>query len=99
MAARKTASKAPAKKTAAKKTAAKTTTASKKSPLKKSSRKYSPAASAQVAEDLHEMHRGQLHIGTSDKLLTNPKQALAIGLAPARRAGKKVPPNPNDPGK
>ena len=71
----------------------------KKSPTKKSTRKYSPAASAQVAEDLHEMHEGKLHIGTSDKLVTNPTQAIAIGLAQARRAGKKVPPNPNDPKK
>ena len=85
---RKAASKVPAKNTSAKKTAP----AAKKS----ATRKYSPAASAQVAEDLHEMHEGKLHIGTSDKLVTNPKQAIAIGLAQARRAGKKVPPNPND---
>ncbi len=64
---------------------------------KKSTRKYSPAASAQVGEDLKEMHEGKLHIGKSDKLVTNPKQAIAIGLAQARRAGKKVPPNPHDP--
>ncbi len=71
-------------------------TAAKKSTVKKLARKYSPAASAQVGEELHEMHEGKLHIGTSDKLVTNPKQAIAIGLAEARRAGKKVPPNPND---
>lgn len=74
-------------------------TPAKKSAAKKSTRKYSPAASAQVAEELHEMHEGKLHIGTSDKLVTNPKQAIAIGLAEARRAGKKVPPNPNAPKK
>ncbi len=83
--------KTPAKKApAARKSTAKNTAS-------KAARKYSPAASAQVAEDLHEMHEGKLHIGTSDKLVTNPKQAIAIGLAQARRAGKKVPPNPNDP--
>ena len=48
---------------------------------------------------MHEMHRGQLTIGKSNKKVTNPKQAIAIGLAEARRAGKKVPPNPNDPKK
>ncbi len=82
------------KKTASKKSVAKKSPAT-KSAATKPTRKYSPAASAQVAEDLHEMHKGQLHIGTSDKLVTNPKQAIAIGLAQARRAGKKVPPNPN----
>ena len=45
------------------------------------------------------MHRGQLKIGKSNKKVTNPKQAIAIGLAEARRAGKKVPPNPNNPKK
>ena len=95
----RSAKKAPAKKAAAKKTPAKKT-AAKKTPAKKSAgRKYSPAASKQVGQELHEMHRGQLHIGKSDKLVTNPKQAIAIGLSEARRAGKKVPPNPNDPKK
>ena len=41
------------------------------------------------------MKLGELHIGRSDKLVTNPKQAIAIGLAKARREGAKVPPNPN----
>ncbi len=81
----KTAAKSPAAKSAATKTTA-----------TKSTRKYSSAASAQVGEELHEMHEGKLHIGKSNKLVTNPKQAIAIGLAEARRAGKKVPPNPND---
>ena len=74
-----------AKKTAAKKTAAKKSTA----------RKYSPAAGEQVGREMHEMHQGKLKIGKSNKKVTNPKQAIAIGLSEARRAGKKVPPNPN----
>lgn len=74
---------------------AKKTTAAKKT----SGRKYSPAASEQVGRELHEMHEGKLTIGRSDKKVTNPKQAIAIGLAEARRAGKKVPPNPNTPKK
>ena len=81
--------KAPAKKSAAKKAPAK----------KSAARKYSPAASEQVGRELHEMHEGKLTIGRSDKKVTNPKQAIAIGLSEARRAGKKVPPNPNDPDK
>ncbi len=41
------------------------------------------------------MKRGQLRIGKSGKKVTNPKQAIAIGLSRARREGGKVPPNPN----
>lgn len=87
--------KASTKKSAAKKTPAKKT-AAKKTPAKKSTaRKYSPAASEQVGREMHEMHQGKLKIGKSNKKVTNPKQAIAIGLSEARRAGKKVPPNPN----
>ncbi len=95
--------KAPAKKAVAKKTATKS--ASKKTPAKKtaakksSARKYSPAASKQVGTELHEMHQGKLKSGRSGKKVTNPKQAIAIALSEARRAGKKVPPNPNNPKK
>ena len=104
MATKKTASKkAPAKKSAAKKTPAKKT-AAKKAPAKKTAakkspgRKYSPAASKQVGTEMHEMKEGKLKSGSGQKV-TNPKQAIAIGLSEARRAGKKVPPNPNDPKK
>ena len=62
-------------------------------------RKYSPAASKSVEREMHEMHEGKLTIGKSGKKVTNPKQAIAIGLSEARRAGKKAPPNPNDPRK
>ena len=81
---------AAAKKTTSTKAAAKAIAA--KAPR---GRKYSPQASEDVREELHEMHQGQLHIGRSDKKVTNPKQAIAIGLARARREGAKVPPNPN----
>jgi hypothetical protein len=84
------------KKSAAKKPAgAKKTTASRK----KSTRKYSPAASANVREELDEMKAGTLRSGGSGKKVTNRKQAIAIGLSEARRSGKKVPPNPNQPTK
>ena len=41
---------------------------------------------------MHEMKRGELRSGRSGKKVTNPKQAIAIGLSEARRAGAKVPP-------
>ncbi len=88
-AAKKVAAKIPAKNTSAKKTSAKTS-AGKKS----SGRKYGPRASEDVREEMHEMKRGQLRMGRSGKKVTNPKQAIAIGLSKARREGGKVPPNP-----
>jgi hypothetical protein len=41
---------------------------------------------------MHEMKHGKLRSGRSGKKVTNPKQAIAIGLSEARREGKKVPP-------
>jgi len=58
---------------------------------KKTTRKYSPAAGEFVREEMDAMKAGELHSGTSGKMVTNPKQAIAIGLSEARRAGKKVP--------
>jgi hypothetical protein len=43
---------------------------------------------------MREMKQGKLKSGRSGKKVTNPKQAIAIGLSEARRAGKKVPPAP-----
>ena len=60
-----------------------------------SGRRYSPAAGEQVQTEMHEMHEGTLRSGRSGKKITNPKQAIAIGLSEARRSGKKVPPNSN----
>jgi Family of unknown function (DUF6496) len=83
------------KKTTTKKTAAKKS-GTKKSATKKSgsTRKYSPSASKNVETEMHEMKRGKLKSGRSGKKVTNPKQAIAIGLSEARKAGKKVPPAP-----
>ena len=58
---------------------------------KKSARKYGPAASKSVERELHAMHEGKLKSGRSGKKVTNPKQAIAIGLSEARKAGAKVP--------
>jgi hypothetical protein len=66
--------------------------ATKKAVKKSSARKYSPAAGKQVETEMHEMHQGTLKSGRSGKKVTNPKQAIAIGLSEARKKGAKVPP-------
>ncbi|HEV8021817.1 MAG TPA: DUF6496 domain-containing protein [Candidatus Lustribacter sp.] len=71
--------------------AARKKTAKKKATKKKSTRKYSPAASEFVREEIEEMKAGKLRSGGSGKKVTSRKQAIAIGLSEARRAGKKVP--------
>ena len=63
---------------------------------KSSGRKYSPAAGKQVETEMREMKHGELKSGRSGKKVTNPKQAIAIGLSEARKKGAKVPPNPNE---
>jgi len=60
----------------------------------KSARKYGPSASKEVAEAMHELRHGTLRSGQSKKRVTNPKQAIAIGLSEARQSGVKVPPEP-----
>jgi hypothetical protein len=44
---------------------------------------------------MRERKRGTLRSGRSGKKVTSRKQAIAIGLSEARRAGAKVPRNPN----
>jgi Family of unknown function (DUF6496) len=88
-----TAKKASSKKTATKKSATKKAPA-KKAAKKSSTRKYSPSASKNVEEEMHEMKRGTLKSGRSGKKVISRKQAIAIGLSEARKAGKKVPPAP-----
>jgi hypothetical protein len=93
-----TTKKAMAKKSASKKAVSKKTTA-KKAPAKKAAKKsstwkYSPSASKNVETEMREMKKGTLKSGRSGKKVTNPKQAIAIGLSEARKAGKKVPPPP-----
>ena len=57
--------------------------------------KYSKSTQENVHEEMHEMKEGTLKSGRSGKKVTNPKQAIAIGLSEARKEGKKVPPAPN----
>lgn len=52
--------------------------------------KYGKKASEKVEENMHEMKRGTLKSGSGKKVKSR-KQAIAIGLSEARRAGGKVP--------
>ncbi len=56
--------------------------------------KYSKEAGEKVQEEMHEMKAGKLKSGRSGKKVTNPKQAIAIGLSEARKEGAKVPKAP-----
>jgi len=53
--------------------------------------KYDKKAQKEVKEAMHEMKEGKLTSGKSTKKVTNPKQAIAIGLSKARKEGAKVP--------
>lgn len=53
--------------------------------------KYSKKAQEKVEKSMHEKKRGTLKSG-SGKKVTSRKQAIAIGLSEARKAGAKVPP-------
>lgn len=54
-------------------------------------RKYSKAASRKVEKVMKERKRGTLKSGRSGRKVKSRKQAIAIGLSEARKAGKKVP--------
>jgi hypothetical protein len=54
-------------------------------------RRYSKKASKKVEKVMRERKRGTLRSGRSGKKVTSRKQAIAIGLSEARRAGAKVP--------
>jgi topoisomerase IA-like protein len=53
--------------------------------------KYSKGAGKKVETAMREMKEGKLKSGRSGKKVTNPKQAIAIGLSEAREKGAKVP--------
>ena len=54
-------------------------------------RKYSKKASADVERAMKKRKAGTLRSGRSGKKVKSRKQAIAIGLSQARRAGGKVP--------
>jgi len=64
-------------------------------PAKKTSRRYGTGASRKVGAAMGERKHGTLRSGSSGKKVTSRKQAIAIGLSEARRAGKKVPKKPS----
>ena len=53
--------------------------------------RYGKTAQRKVRRAMHERKHGTLRSGRSGKKVTSRKQAIAIGLAEARRAGGKVP--------
>ena len=53
--------------------------------------KYGQKAQDKVEKTMHERKHGTLRSGTSGKKVTSHKQAIAIGLSEARKAGAKVP--------
>ena|SRR5438552_380924 len=53
--------------------------------------KYGSKAKSKVKKAMHERKRGTLKSGRSGKKVKSRKQAIAIGLSQARRAGGKVP--------
>jgi len=53
--------------------------------------RYGKKASQKVQKAMHERKRGTLKSGRSGKRVKSRKQAIAIGLSQARRAGGKVP--------
>jgi len=81
MATKKSSSASRTKKSAAKKSSSK---------KKSSTRKYSPKAGKSVEREMKAFKQGKLKSGSGRKV-TNPKQAIAIGLSEARKSGAKVP--------
>ena len=53
--------------------------------------RYGKTAQRKVRRAMHERKHGTLRSGRSGRKVTSRKQAIAIGLAEARRAGGKVP--------
>jgi hypothetical protein len=53
--------------------------------------RYGRSSRQKVKKAMHERKRGTLRSGRSGKKVRSRKQAIAIGLSQARRAGAKVP--------
>ena len=53
--------------------------------------KYGKKSQEKVKKSMDEMKKGKLKSGRSGKKVTSRKQAVAIGLSEARKAGGKVP--------
>lgn len=57
-------------------------------------RKYGLKSQQKVKEVMHEFKEGKLKMGKSGKKVKSRKQAVAIGLSQARKAGAKMPSPP-----
>jgi hypothetical protein len=55
-------------------------------------KKYSDKAQDKVGKVMKEYKEGKLESGKSGKKVKSRKQAVAIGISEARKAGSKVPP-------
>ena len=78
----------------ARKTAKRSATNTRNTATKKGAAKKTSAwttARKKVKKAMHERKTGQLRSGESGKKVTSKKQAIAIGLSEARKAGAKVP--------
>jgi hypothetical protein len=53
--------------------------------------KFGPKAQKKVEKAVHEMKKGALRSGRSNKKVTSRRQAVAIGLSEARKEGAKAP--------
>jgi len=53
--------------------------------------RYGKKAQSKVKRAMHERKHGTLKSGRSGKTVKSRKQAIAIGLSEARKAGAKVP--------
>jgi hypothetical protein len=53
--------------------------------------KYGPKAQEKVEKTMHEFKEGKLKSGPSGQTVKSRKQAIAIGLSKARKAGAKAP--------
>lgn len=54
--------------------------------------KYGKDSQNKIAEVMKKWEKGELKSGKSEKPVTSQKQAVAIGISEARKAGDKVPP-------
>jgi hypothetical protein len=57
-------------------------------------KKYGKKAQETVKETMEEYKEGELKSGGSGKKVTSRKQAVAVGLAKARKKGEKAPQPP-----
>jgi hypothetical protein len=51
--------------------------------------KLTKAGQAKVGKVMHEFGQGKLHSGKGGKVVTNPKQAIAISISEAAKQMKK----------